>query len=153
MKKIFLLVIISFIFLIGCTRLNHDNYKEGLIQLEKNYYAKGEFIKSNADDVINLLNKEKSFVLFTYNNFCSMPISCEDIFKEYMKLKKVRFISLPFADFKKTKLSETVKYAPSIIIIEKGKIVTYLDANSNDDLNRYQDIKEFTNWFEQYVKV
>ena len=56
-----------------------------------------------------------------------------------------------FLFYKKTNYYKKVKYAPTIIIINKGKVVAYLDANSNSDLNKYQDIKEFEQWISNYI--
>ena len=39
----------------------------------------------------------------------------------------------------------------TIIIIHKNKIVAYLDADKDEDVDKYQDIKAFTNWVNQYV--
>ena len=39
----------------------------------------------------------------------------------------------------------------SPFIGKEGKIVTYLDANSNKDLDRYQDSKKFEEWINKYI--
>ena len=39
------------------------------------------------------------------------------------------------------------------MVIEKDKIIAYLDANSDKDKNKYQDVKEFKNWVSQYVEL
>lgn len=55
-----------------------------------------------------------------------------------MNLKKLTFI-------------KSVKYAPSVIIIENGNIISYLDANSDIDLEKYQDVNKFEEWLNNYV--
>lgn len=64
---------------------------------------------------------------------------------------EVRFLSIPFEDFKNTNFYNKVKYAPSIIIVKKGKVISYLDANSDDDLNKYQDVDVFSEWIKKYI--
>ena len=68
-----------------------------------------------------------------------------------MKKHNISIISIPFAEFKKTIFYKKVKYAPTIIIINKGKIIAYLDANSDKDLKKYQDINEFEKWIDNYI--
>lgn len=43
---------------------------------------------------------------------------------------QIDFISIPFAEFKKTSFYQDVSFAPSIVIVNKGKIVDYLKATS-----------------------
>ena len=75
----------------------------------------------------------------------------EDIFNEFMKKYNISIVSLPFGSFKNTVLYEKVRYAPSLIIIKNGEIISYLDANSDDDLPKYQDVHELELWLDNYI--
>lgn len=147
---LFVLFILSFT-ITGCSFSNKLNQNDNIkrFYLEDKYYHKGDFIKIDSRSFENI--KNESFVLFTYNNYCSMAKPCEEIFKEFMKKYKIDFLSMSFEEFKNTDIYKSVKYAPSIIIIEKGKIISYLDAESDEDLNKYQDINEFEKWINNYV--
>lgn len=136
---VILIVLVFYLF-------NHDSNK---IYLSNKYYNDGNFIKVKSDDLNNLENE--NYILFTYNNYCNMSKPCEDIFKEFMEKYKINFLSMPFDEFKKNDFYKKVKYAPSVIIVKKGKIVAYLDANSDDDLVKYQDVNEFEKWLDNYV--
>ena len=68
-----------------------------------------------------------------------------------MEKYKIDFVSIPFEKFKKTQLYNEVKYGPSILIIKEGKIIKYLDANKDSDLQKYQDTKEFEKWINKYI--
>ncbi len=146
MKKIFI-IMLSFLILTGC-KLNQNDGKERMY-LSNQYYNKGEFIEIKSSDLLDKIND--TYVLFTYNSYCNLPISCEDIFKSFAKKYDIDFISISFEEFKNTKFYNTVKYAPSIIIIKNNEIVDYLDANSDKDLNKYQDQKEFESWLDNYI--
>ena len=37
--------------------------------------------------------------------------------------------------------------------IKEGKIVTYLNTESNDDLPKYQDADEFEEWLTSYINT
>ena len=68
-----------------------------------------------------------------------------------MKDNNIKFLSIPFEEFKNTYLYDTIKYGPSIVIVKKGKIITYLDANDNEDLEKYQDVSKFKDWISEYI--
>lgn len=131
---IFLLIIVS-----GC---NKERF-----YLDDKYYNKGEYIKVSSTDI----DKKDSYVLFTYNNYCSLAVPCEDIFEEFMKEYKIDFLSMPFEEFKKTYLYKKVKYAPSIIVVNKGSVVSFLDANNETDLEKYQNVDIFRDWISEYI--
>ena len=141
MKKV-VLFIITLLLITGCKEKQIEKF-----HLNNKYYNEGKFITiKNLDDL-----KNDSYILYTYNNFCTFNVPCEDIFKSYMEKYKIDFYRIPFDDFKKTSLYKEVKYAPSIILVKDGKIVEYLDANSNKDLEKYQDTKKFEEWINKYI--
>ena len=119
--------------------------------LDKKYYNTGEFIKVKSDDLSKLDNE--NYILYTYNNYCAFSIPCEDVFKEFMSKYKIDFLSISFKEFKKTKFYKKIKYAPSIIIIKEGNIVAYLDPNSDDDIDKYQDANKLEEWIKEYVEI
>lgn len=146
MKKVFILMLLILI-LTSC-KLNQNDGKER-IYLSDNYYNKGEFIDLKSNNLLDKVND--TYLLFTYNSYCNLPIPCEDIFKSFAKKYKIDFISISFEEFKNTEFYNTVKYAPSIMIVKDNKVVSYLDANSDKDLNKYQDLKEFESWLDNYI--
>lgn len=140
MKKVVLLIL-TLILITGCKE------KIEKFHLDDKYYNEGKFIQ-----VTNLDNlKKDSYVLYTYNNFCTFGKPCEETFKEYMEKYKIDFVSIPFEKFKNTSFYPQVKYGPSIIIVKKGKIVTYLNANKDSDKEKYQDINQFEKWIDEYI--
>lgn len=145
MKKI--VVVIFLIFLItGCV-LNQNDGKSRLY-LDDTYYNKGNYIKVSSDKVNDLSG---NYVLFTYNSYCNFSVPCDEIFKSFMEKYDIDFLSISIDDFKNTYLYDTVKYAPSIIVISDKKIIAYLDANSDEDLERYTNTKSFEKWMDNYV--
>ena len=144
MKKIVLLIVI--LLLTGCTFNKSDKF-----YLNNKYYNKGEYIKVDSKELESI--KDESMIIYTYNNFCNLPIHCENVFKEFMDKYKIDFISIPFMEFKKTSFYSSVSYAPSVIIIHKGKIVDYLKADSDSDYSKYQDVNEFDKWISNYINL
>ncbi len=147
MKKVFGLLIILFM-VTGCFN-NKINQNDGIerIHLTDSYYNKGEFIEVN--DLTNLDND--TYVVFAYNNFCNFSVPCDKIFESFMTKYDIDFIKIPFDKFKETYLYNEVKYAPSIIVVSEGKVIAYLDANKDEDLDKYQDEKAFEKWLNNYI--
>lgn len=146
MKKIYyILICILILVTTGCTK------QIDKVTLDNKYYNNGEFIKVNSEELSDLENE--TFVLYTYNNYCAFAKPCEDVFKDFMTKYKIDFLSIKFEDFKNTKYYNKIKYGPSIIVISKGKIISYLDPNSDNDTNKYQEINDFESWLTKYIEV
>ena len=141
MKKV--LLIIAVFMLVGCTKKIDKFY------LEDKYYNIGDYINVNSDEIEQI--KNDSMIIYTYNNFCNLPIHCETIFKEFMIENKIDFISIPYDEFKNTSFGKEIAYAPSVLIVNHGKIVDYLEADSDDDYDKYQKVDVFKEWLEEYV--
>lgn len=150
-KKSIIIVIVIIISIIILTFLGYICKKEKFY-LEDNYYTY-DMKKVSYNDINKLEKEKKSFILFTYNPYCSLKIPCDKIFEEYAKNKNITILTIPFDKFKKTEYYKTVKYAPSVIIINKGKIITYLNAEKDKDIKLYQDTNKFGNWIEKYIKL
>lgn len=147
MKKVFGLLIILFM-VTGCFN-NKINQNDGIerIYLTDSYYNNGNFVEVN--DLNNLDND--TYVVFAYNNFCNFSVPCDKIFESFMTKYDIDFIKIPFDKFKETYLYDEVKYAPTIIVVSEGKVITYLDANKDEDLDKYQDEKAFEKWLNNYI--
>ena len=144
MKKI-IICLISIFLLVGCSAV------EDKIYLTDKYYdnSNNSFLEIDEDKIKDL--NDDTYILYVFNSFCKFSIPCDSIFEEFMKNNNISIISIPYDKYKKTDFVKKVKYAPTIIIIHKNKIVAYLDADKDEDVDKYQDIKAFTNWVNQYV--
>ena len=147
-KKISIVLFLIIFLLVGCTSSKQEGSK---FYLSNRYYNKGEYIDITKKQLKRL--KHKNYILFTYNNYCTMATPCENVFKEFMNKYKIDIVSIPYEEFKDTEFSKTVKYAPSVIIVKNGEIISYLDAESDEDLPKYQNEEEFENWIKKYVYV
>lgn len=142
MKKVVILII-SLVLITGCSK------KQEKFSLDDKYY-KNEIIEVNSKDIKKL--EKSSYVVFTYNNFCNLKVPCNKIFEKGMKELDITLLSLPFEEMKKTFIYKTVEYAPSVVLINNGKVVAYLDANKEADLDKYQDTEKFKKWILKYIE-
>lgn len=143
MKKIIVLILISLL-LVGCN---------GKIKLEDKYYKRSEFIDIDYLGVDDLIKSKENFVVFIYQPMCTMSSEFEKLLDEYMDIKKISIYKMSFTDMKKTSLKDTVKFYPSFIIFKDGEVVDFLDADSDEDTNKYKILKAFKEWFEGYVEI
>ena len=141
MKKL-LIIIIGILLVTGCS----DKIEK--FHLDKNYYGANEYIPVTKE---NIEANRGNYLLFVYNNACSFGVPCEQIFEEFMKQENIAILSIPYTDFKDTYLSKEVKYAPSVIIVNNKKVITYLDASKDEDVDRYQNVDTFKKWLEEYI--
>ena len=142
MKKYIILIVMLSFFIVGCS--------------EKKFYLSGEYYKSDVIEINNneldkLLNNDKSFILFVYNPFCNFKVSCEEVFTNTLKNENITLLKIPFDNFKSSKFYKKVKYGPSILIINNGKLVKYLDASDDNDYDIYQDEEKFKKWLSLYI--
>lgn len=144
MKKLLLLLLIIPLLFTSCT--NDKNQK---VYLSDKYYNEGVYIDVVSSDLDKL--KDDTYLLNIYNQFCNFKIPCEKIFLETMTKYKIDVLSMGIDEYKKTSYFNEVRYAPSIIVISKGKVLAYLDANKDEDLNKYQDSDEFESWLSEHI--
>lgn len=142
MKKIITaLILILLLFTTGCTKEK--------FYLDSKFYKESKYIDLTKAEY-NSLTAE-NYIIYTYNSYCNFKIPCDNIFKETMDKYNLSFYSMPYSDLKETELYNTVKFAPSVIIIKNKKVVAYLKADSDDDYDKYQNSESFTNWLESYI--
>lgn len=139
LKKLYL--VLTILLLVGCGSKK--------FYLEDKYYQDSKYIDISLNEYNKI--KDTSYVLFTFNSYCQFSKPCDQVFKEVMEQYNISFLAMPYDRFKNTSLHDKVKYAPSIIIVKKGKIVAYLDAESNKDIDIYQDSKKFEKWLSKYI--
>lgn len=147
MKKKYIIILIIVPLIIAIIYMLIHNQEK--FYLNDKYYNNSSFIEIDSNKIQRLNNE--NYLLFTYNNYCTLPIPCEYIFEDFMKKYNISIISIPFKEFKKTKYYKRVKYAPTVIIIKKGRIISFLDANSEKDLDKYQNINDFEKWISKYI--
>lgn len=123
--------------------------KDDRFYLSDDYYNNNSFSEINSEQIDALSNKK--YLLFTYNNYCSFEIPCDKIFEKFSSDYNIEILSISFEQFKNTQFYKIVKYAPSVMIISNNKVVAYLDAENNNDVDKYQSVDAFKEWLEKYI--
>ena len=124
-----------------------------------------KIFKEKADYINQLMKDKKSFII-TFNaseKFCSASIFLgpDSYMRDYAIKKKIYVYEANLAVLKNTEIYKTVKYTPTVVIIDKGEIVAYTDMNSDehkimyggDPENNKENYDAFVKWLESYVKI
>ncbi len=152
-KKVTISLLILFFISILIANILIINKKEKVFYLENNYYGKNNMTEININELNKLIDNKESFVVFVYQPLCITSTNFESILKDFLEEKKISIYKIAFSNIKNTKIGKTIKYYPSFIIYNKGKMVDFLEANKDEDIKYYTSKKEFESWFTKYIKL
>lgn len=118
--------------------------------IDTEYVGSTELRIIDAEEYEKMVSEGKSFILTSYLPTCTahMIKFSQNISEE----KKISLFYMDWSDIKKTSLKGKVEFSPSVIIISKGKPIAHLNANSNDDIEKYNNYDVFKAWIEEKVK-
>ena len=152
MNKKFLWII-PILLLVSIILVVIKNVPNQKFYLEDKYYGNSDFIEIETSDIEKLINDKESFALFIYQPACANSSNFEQVLKNFSRSNNIEIYKIAFSDIKDTDLNKHIKYYPSFAIFKKGKMIDYLDANSDKDLKYYKSKDGFTEWFTSYVKL
>ena len=154
MRKYIIIALVVVFFLLGLTLLPDKSHTSGnKISLDKSSYNSKEIKDINYKQLEKLTSSKSSFLLFVYLPTCTFKVPCESVFKAVTKENNVLLYTIAYTDIKDKEINKKIKYAPSFIIFDKGKIKKYLDPNKDADLEKFQDKKKFEKWLNDYVDL
>ena len=158
MKKklvIIILLIVIIISIITGTMVilnNKVEYGKKAFYLESDLYNTNDnYEEISLSKFKKLQSEEKSFVVFTYASFCPFKVPSDKIFNSVFKSNKMKLYAIGYDKLKGDEITKKVSYAPSVMIFKKGKLVAYLNAESDEDYDRYQNKKAFKQWLAKYI--
>lgn len=127
-------------------------------RFEDKYYTtenKGFIDIDDISIIDNLENSKESFGVYIYLPGCLTCNKFKPILTNFLEINNLQIYSISYTDVKKTKntLHSNIEYTPSVALFNKGELVTYLDALSNEHIKYYESLDDFTNWFTTYVDI
>ena len=121
-------------------------------KLEDEYYGTSEEIAMTKDDYESLIKKEKSFVVLVDKPGCATTQTMRGYMSNFPGDMQFKYYHLYWDEAKETSLHEKVKYTPSVALIHNGKVIAFLDADSKEDADRYNDAAALQDWIREYIK-
>ncbi len=149
-KKLLLPIIISLMAFLGGAVIVFLMMKH--FKLSPEYYNTDGFHKIDSSELENLIDQKKSFALFIYQPSCRTSDDFEKILADFSQEYQVKFEKVAFSDIRKTDLVPGLQYYPSLALYRNGKLITFIKADSDEDLKIVTSKDGFTNWWKRYIK-
>lgn len=146
--KIIILIILLIALVILVVNLSNKDKK---FYLEDKYYKESKINEIDENKLESLINDKESFVVFVYQPMCITSSGFNELLNEFTNKYNLTIYMIPFSSIKDTNLEKHVKYYPSFVIFNNGKVVDYLKADSDDDTKCYENLPDFEDWFFSYV--
>lgn len=106
-----------------------------------------------AEEYEQKLADGESFLVLAHAVACPAGMPLTDVTKELAGEKAMTIYGLMQDEFKKSSLAREFKYLPSLVVVHNGKVVKWLDAESDEDLPAYKTLEGLKNWLSQVVKL
>lgn len=132
---------------VGC------NDKQTPFALESSYYEKGEVLELNLKEYKQLIEEEKNFLLFLYQPQCTTSTTFQEVVEKFSQENQITIYRMLFSTMKKTNLEEKIQYYPSFVIFHEGSVVDYLEADKEEDKERYQKVEALSQWLQEYIHL
>lgn len=152
-NKVIIFLLILFILIVYTIVTLFINKKEKTFYLEDNYYKLNNITEIKIDELNKLIDKKESFAVFIYQPMCLTSSSFERVLKDFLDDKQISVYKISFSNIKDTDLGKIIRFYPSFIIYNKGKIIDFLEANKDEDIKFYTSKEYFEEWFTKYVKL
>lgn len=121
--------------------------------LKDEYYKESKITELDLEGLKKLIDDKESFGVFVYLPGCTSCAAFSEVLDEFQKENTLTFYKTEIKYAKETAIGDKIKYAPSFVIFKEGKIVAYLDAESNKDLPYYKTVKDFKEWLTKYINL
>lgn len=119
--------------------------------LDQEYYGTSEQIDLEKEDYERMIKQGKSFVVISYASVCNSQIL--DFVETFSGENNIAFNFINWAKLRETDAAETIKYPPTVFIVEKGKIRAYLDSDSDEDTEKYNNYEAFSAWLKENLSL
>lgn len=131
--------------------INYINNKP--FRLEEKYYDNMAIIDIDHKRYNELVDKKESFILYLHLNGCTSCEAFRPTATDFIIKNKLTVYRIEYKEFSQTNLKDEVEYAPSMIIMKKGKLKAFLDAQGDDFLEYYRNSDKLKSWFEKYIEL
>lgn len=153
MKKLLLIICPIILVLIILLSVVLFYKKDQHFFLEDEYYKDNTINEIEISELNKLIKNKESFALFIYQSMCITSSDFEEVLNDFLTENKISIYKIPFSSIKDTEISKYVKYYPSFVLYNKGKMIDYLEADKDEDLKYYSSKESFKDWFTKYVNL
>ena len=127
--------------------------KHARFALDSEYYGAAEIQTITLDELQTLIDEQKTFGLFVSQPSCQASADLEKHLSEFLDAHPLKFYEISFSTLKDSHIIPELRFYPSFVTFRDGKVIDFLEANSDEDADAYISADGFTNWFSDYVKL
>ena len=151
MKKKWLIISIVALIIVVATIVVFLIFKNQskIFSLESKYYNTGEKIEINISELEELISDKESFVVFVSQDMCLASSNFEVVINDFLEEYPITIYEINYSELKESDLGDFLEHYPSFVIYKNGKMVDFLDANADEDIDYYKTKEGFKNWFTQ----
>lgn len=129
-------------------------FGETKVTLDSEYYTDTpELIDITASQYDELIANQKSFLLFVDQGGCTTADRLRGYAKDYAAKNGINIYRIMFSSIKDLSLHDYIKFYPSMAVVEKGKVRTYLRADSDAAAEMYNNYDAFESWLNRFVSI
>ena len=127
-------------------------FSDAKVALSQDLYTENpELILLDGEKYNELINSKKSFILFVDQSRCTTADRLRNYTLDYAKEKGINIYKIMFAEIKDLSLHDYVKYYPSVVIVDHGRVRNFLKADSDEDAEEYNNYETFKAWLDHYI--
>ena len=89
--------------------------------------------------------------MFVDQNGCTTADRLREYMIQYAKGNDIAVYRMMFSEVKESSLHEYVKYYPSVVLVDKGMPRWYLRADSDEDVDMYNNYDLFRDWMNRHL--
>lgn len=127
--------------------------KNSPFALDAESYDAAQLQTIDLAELQSLIANQKSFGLFVSQPSCQASVDLQQHLDEFTTSHSLRFYEISFSNLKDSDIITELRFYPSFAIFHNGKVVDFLEANSDVDAPAYTSVDGFTDWFTKYVKL
>lgn len=120
-------------------------------RLDDEYYGSSEYTDITKDEYEKLIADKKTFVVMIDKTNCFTTEEMRENMASFPTDMQFRYYRMMWAEVKDSSLHEYVKFTPSVAIIYKGKVKDWLQADSDEDTEYFNDSEALKRWLKQYI--
>ena len=143
MKRFILLILLT-ILLVGCGKVEK-------FYLDDEFYSQGVITEMDVSKLEEFEKDERNFVVFVYLPGCTSCAAFRTVLDEFIVDNKIEIYSMSILDAKGTSIDDNVEFAPSLVLYNKGEVVTFLDSTSDKDKPALTSVSGLKKWLEEYI--
>ena len=118
--------------------------------LSEEYINNSGIKEITKDEYQKLIEEKKSFVVRAHLPDCQAKIL--QFTKDYAEEQNIIINDINWAELRDIVKQSGIKYAPTVIIVSEGRIISSLRSDSDADTAKYNDYNEFKNWLNSLIE-